>query len=286
MNSAISAFFGLLRWKLGRFLLGLFILRNKRAEQEQLFTRAWTFVHRLKWLFIGRQLYRNRFQTNWKNLMFIELVGAVKQHNPSFVPKLIIKNHQLLTDLVAQSSSIIVATIHTGTETSLNRMLEELGIKSSVIAASKNRPQRNSALIGLKGTVDIIARSGDTLLIARQKMREGMTICCCADFTIREIGTLYHDLYMATGLFDFAKWAGARIIYAIPTLSGTGEIIINLSKPNIDENNSTSAGLALDFIQFISTATKEKQTWKIGSWPLKTSYSHRQYSRYWINRAA
>lgn len=180
----------------------------------------------------------------------------------------------------------MVATIHTGTEACLNRMFEELGLGSVVIAASRIGTQRKAALFGLKGTVDIVGRSSDTFLIARRKMKDSKVICCCADFTVREIGTLYHDHFMATGLFDFAKLAKATIVYAIPTLSDTGEIIINLSDPGIDARSSTVEELARDFIRFISAVTKENRMWKIGAWTPKTPGSPPKYSKYWIARAS
>jgi hypothetical protein len=286
LNGLISALIGLARWKIGNALLKFFILRNRKSGKDKLFERGWMFVQRFHWFFSGRQLYRNRFQKNWRGFALIALVSAVKRYDASFAPKIVTKNHHLLTEPVKRDSPIVVATIHTGTETSLNRMFEELDMESAVIAASKSSPQRLSGLFGLKGTVDLINRSSDAFLIARRKMKDGKAICCCADFTIREAGTLYHDHYMATGLFDFAKRARARVIYAVSTVSEAGEIIINLAKPGIKEENSTAEELAHDFIVFISALTNENQVWRIGSWTPKTPDSPRQYSKYWIARVA
>ncbi len=286
LKGLISALIGHARWKIGGLLLKLFILRNRKAEQEQLFTQGWKFVHRFQWLFLGRQLYQNRFQKNWESFAFTELVRAVKKHNPLFVPKVITKNRELLAEPAKRGSPIMVATIHTGTEACLNRMFEELGMESAVIAASKIATQNKAALFGLKGTVDVIGRTSDTFLIARRKIKDGKVICCCADFTAREVGTLYHDRFLATGLFDFAKLAKAAIVYAIPTLSETGEITINLSQPGIDSKNSTVEELAQDFIRFVSVVTKENRVWKIGSWTPKMPGSPPKYSKYWIARAS
>jgi hypothetical protein len=286
LSSVISALAGLVRWNIGNILLKLFILRNRKLEQEQLFKRSWTFVQRFHWLFSGRQLYRNRFQRDWKSFVLSALVSEVTQRHPSFVPEVITKNRHVLTEPAKLGSPIVLATIHTGVETSLNRMFEELGVKSSVLAASKGSPQRLSALFGLKGTVDLIGRSSDSFLIARRKMKDGKAICCCADFTMREAGTLYHNHYMAPGLFDFAKWAKARVIYAVPLVSELGEIIINLSAPGISEENSTAEELAQDFILFNSTITKEKYNWNIRSWSSLLPGSPKQYKKYCIARHA
>lgn len=284
LRSVIFALTGLVRWETGNILLKLFILRNKRLEQDQLFDRSWTFVQRFRWLLSGRQLYRNRFQMNWKSFALISLVREVKRHHPSFAPAIITKNRHILTEPANQGSPIVVATIHTGTETSLNRMFEQLGVKSSVIAASGGSEQRRSALLGLKGKADFIQRSNDSFLMARRKMKDGKAICCCADFTIREAGTLYHDRYMAPGLFEFAKRAKAKVIYALPLVSDSGQIIINLSAPGIWEENSTAEELAHDFILFISTITSEKCNWKVGS-PQRPG-SQQLYRRYCIARPA
>jgi hypothetical protein len=280
-GSAAIAILGALRYKLGTHLLKLFILLNSKKSAPMLFVSGWTFIWATRWLFKGKEDYGNRYRISWRNFAYMQLLSGVKKIDPSFVPPLRVMTDDVLTRLVGQGHLLVIATIHARLVSSLNKMLEDLGIASSIIAISEET-RRVSKLFGLKGMVDIIPLDNDSLLVARQKLKAGRLVCCCADFTVRRSGTLYHDRYIAEGLFAFAVKSRARVVYALPNVTDRGEVVITVAPPTISETGSSPHDLATDFIRFIGGVQEERPDWSVGSWALRASSPHKQYDNFWV----
>jgi hypothetical protein len=99
---------------------------------------------------------------------------------------------------------------------------------------------------------------------------------------VRRSGTLYHDRYVAEGLFAFAVKSRARIVYALPNVTDQGEVVITVAAPTISETGSSPHDLATDFIRFIAGVQEERPDWSVGSWALRASSSVKQYDNFWL----
>jgi len=245
-----------------------------------LFASGWKFIWALRWFFKGKEDYGNRYWISWRNFAYMLLLSGVKRIDPSFVPPLCVINGEALRKL-ADDRPVILVTMHARLVSCINKMLEDLGIASSVVAISEDT-RRVSRLFGLRGEVDIIPLDSDSLVVARQKLKAGRFVCCCADFTVRRSGTLYHDRYIAEGLFTFAAKQHASIVYAVATVTEAGEVVVAMGVPKITVATSTPRDLATDFVRFAADAREELPAWKIGSWGLRASSSDKQYDNYWL----
>jgi hypothetical protein len=213
----------------------------------------------------------------------MRLLELVDRGGQRFTPGLHVLNDAALMDLVAEDAPTIVVAMHSRIEYVLNRILEERGIEYSVIAIS-SAAQRASELLGLKGRIDLVPLSSDTLLLARKKLREGKIVATSVDFTVREPGTLYHDKYVAESLFEFASERGAQLLYAHTSVSEDGNVVVRLSRPRIDEAQSSPRALANDFVDFVAALAAEPPHWKVGPWTLRTRSEIKQYDNFWVRR--
>jgi hypothetical protein len=279
--SALNALAGALRYKFGALLLRLFVGMNGKTAAPELFVSGWKFIWALRWLFRGKENYGNRYRISWRNFAYMQLLVKVKQRDPAFVPPLRIFGSELLTQLAEQKQPVLIVTIHARLISCLNKMLEDLGITSSVIAISDDT-LRVSKLFGLMGDVDIIPLNSDSLVIAHRKLKAGRLVCCCADFTVRRNGTLYHDRYIAESLFAFAAKARARVVYAVVNITEHGEVTINIAAPSIAETHAAPGELAMDFARFIADTNRQPPDWKVGSWALRASSPAKQYDNFCI----
>jgi hypothetical protein len=279
--SAAIALLGALRYKLGALLLRLFLHLNRHRPAPTLFASGWKFIWALRWLFEGKEDYGNRYWISWRNFAYMLLLVGVKRIDPSFVPPLRAVNEEALRRVAGDDRPVVLVTMHARLVSCINKVLEDFGIASSVIAISEDT-RRVSKLFGLKGEVDIIPLDSDSLVIARKKLKAGRLVCCCADFTVRRSGSLHHDRYVAEGLFTFAARQRASIVYALATVTEAGEVVINVYVPKITDSTNSPRDLAADFVRFAADTLEELPAWKIGSWGLRALSSDKQYDNYWL----
>lgn len=225
----------------------------------------------------------NRYGIDWKNFAFMRLLALADTGHDRFVPDIRVVNDAALSGLTEKKARIVVVTIHSRVDTVMNRVFEERGIPYSVIAIA-TAPQRSSRLLGLKGTVDLIPLGDDALLIARKKLTAGRVLCTCADFTLREPATLYHDNYVAVGLFEFARKSKAQLVYAFTKVTEDGSVEISLARPTLDEEHAPPDALARDFVDFIRAMSPDGRDWKIGPWTLRTTSPMKQHDNFWVRR--
>lgn len=281
--SVLAAIAGAVRYKLGQGLLTILVRRGNGRPAVKRFQSGWRFIWRFRWLFRGRELSGNRFGIDWKNYAFIHLMRSVNDGPDRFVPRVRVVNNAALTDLVEKNERVVVVTIHSRVDTALNRVFEERGIDYSVIAISTGT-QRSSTLLGLKGSVDLIPLTEDSLLTARKKLSSGRVLCTCADFTVRAPATLYHDNYVAEGLFDFARKCGAYLVYAFTKVCEDGTIEISMATPTLNEQRASPHALAVDFINFVHANSPDGRDWKVGPWTLRTASLIKQHDNFCVRR--
>jgi len=280
----MAAIAGALRYKLGQLLLTVLVRRKRNLPAEERFQSAWQFIQRYRWLFRGRELSSNRYGIDWKNFAFMRLLRLVGAGQGRFVPGIRVVNDAALTELVESKARVVVVTIHSRVETVMNRVFEERDIPYSVIAVA-TAPQRASEMLGLKGTVDLIPLGDDSLLIARKKLTDGRVLCTCADFTVRAPATLYHDNYIAVGLFEFARKCRARLVYAFTKVNEDGNVEISMARPTLDEEQASPVALAGDFVDFIRAISPDGRDWTVGPWTLRTASRRKQHDNFWVRRS-
>jgi len=251
---------------------------------EERFQSGWHFILRYRWLFRARMSSGNRYGIDWKNFAFMRLLGLVDAGQGRFVPGIRVVNDAALAGLAEKNTRIVVVTIHSRVDTVMNRVFEERGIPYSNIAIA-TAPQRFSKLLGLKGTVDLIPLGNDSLLIARKKLMDGRQLCTCADFTVRAPATLYHDKYVAVGLFEFARKCRAQLVYAFTKVTEDGTVEISMARPTLDEEHASPNALAGYFVDFIRAISPDGRDWKIGPWTLRTASRRKQHDNFCIMRS-
>jgi hypothetical protein len=132
--------------------------------------------------------------------------------------------------------------------------------------------------------VDIIPQSSDSFLIARKKLKDGILVTTCVDFSLRESGTFYHDVYIATEFFGFAKSCRAAVVYAVSMVSEDARVVTIFARPKIDEATATPQMLAADYVAFLQTVLPQQEDWKVASWGLKTASTERQFDNLCVRR--
>jgi hypothetical protein len=119
-------------------------------------------------------------------------------------------------------------------------------------------PQEELTILGGNSKLDVICRSKYSLVEARQKLRQGKWIVCCADV---ESGKTSEPLLMGTGIFHFAKRTDAEIMFAVAQVSNDGEIVVEFARGDANSNE-----IANDFIAFLDSVLMIKKKWKIVRW--------------------
>jgi len=225
------------------------------ASPEDLFSDLWNFCRHYKWLFALREYFANPLDLPLQNLVFKIVIEVVRDKYQAYKPKISVRTGEDISTLFNIEEKIIVVTIHTAVSSIMIEILQDLGIKASLIMRSE------VGLLGSNSKIDVILRSQDVFLIARRKLKEGRVICCCAD----EI-SMDNQLYVGTGIFDFANKMDAKIIYFIPQISDEGEVFIDLAAINNIREKLSSVDVAQDFVSFINAALEKKKTLKVSSW--------------------
>jgi hypothetical protein len=237
-------------------------------DPESQFSTLWKFGNDFCWLIKSRQYFRagyrqyfrNIYQVHWKILLFRCVVQIVKAKYPDYKPKILVRGRELIEEFLNSNEKVVVITIHNAWIcVSIIRMLRELGISSSMIAALNL--QQELEFVGGNFKLDRIHRSKSCLLEARQKLNERQWIVSCADET--QVGT--SELLMSTGIFDFAKKMQAQIIFAVAQVSNKGEIEIACGRPEISKALSANEN-AKEFIAFLDLVSMAKKKWRIGKW--------------------
>ncbi|MDQ6869124.1 MAG: hypothetical protein M3178_12265 [Pseudomonadota bacterium] len=241
-----------------KLLLGVRVHLSMGASPEDLFSDLWNFCRHYKFLFALGEYFPNRFHIPLQNFVFKNILEVVRTKYPAYKPNIRVRTSESISTLFNIEEKIIVVTVHTAISSIIIEILQELGIKSSFVMADASHRQ-----VGVLGynKIDVILRSQDVFLIARRKLKEGRVICCCVDER-----SIYNQLYVGIGIFDFAKIIDAKIIFFIPQISDEGEVFIYLAAINNTMEKLSSIDLAQDFVSFINATSEKKKTFEISSW--------------------
>jgi lysophospholipid acyltransferase (LPLAT)-like uncharacterized protein len=247
--------------KAGGLLLKVRICISRNKDPDTQLAILWAFGTKCVWLFKFRQYYSNPFHINWKTVLFRRALEIVKAKHPNYKPKIHVRGGEIIADFINSKAKVVVVTIHSFISISIIRALKEFGKEAVLIAVSDE--QQIAEIMGCDFKLNIIKRSKYALLQARQKLRQGNWIVCCADAP-----GAGGELLMVTGIFDFARKMEAQIIFAVAQVSSNGEIDIACGRTHVSEALSSSES-AKEFITFLDSVLTIKKKWRICSWKQK-----------------
>jgi hypothetical protein len=190
----------------------------------------------------------------WHNFLFLRILNIVHETYPAFTPKINVHSATALNDVFRLHRPVVLVTVHNIVSPGIVLALEERGVRAAMIV--REYPGQLLDALQCGAAIEVIYQSKQALLQARQKLRNGACIVCCADESVDG------QLWMRPGIFEFARKMEAQVIFGAAQVSRTGEIDITL-EPAPPEDNSPEA-MAEDFIQFRDGTLIFKKTWKIG----------------------
>lgn len=264
---AICAAGGFIRFEIGVLLLRNLIGRHRNDSPDALFDRAWRWALRFGFLFRGAALFRNGFGYPWKDILFLRLLEEMQGFGVAYMPRLRLLKRELLLQ-AADSPPLILVTVHSPVDAILNRVFEECGIRWTLLAARERAAQR-ARLLGLRTEVDIVERSSNTLLVLRQKLREGKLVAADVDYARRRRNSLYCDVFMSPAMFRLAAAVNAKVLYAKTRVNGDGLVEVEFGSPAVAANECTARDHAVDFMDWLRENQGDRRPWRIQEWSPK-----------------
>jgi len=233
----------------------LWLRLNRCSDPQSEFATLWQFGNNIRWLFAIRLHLKNPFQVPWQNFLFLRVLNIVKETYPSFAPTINIHSATVLGELFGKHDPVVLVTIHSAISPAIVLALEESNLSASMIV--QRYPEQLLETLKSDNRIDVIYKSNRALLLARQKLRNGTWIVCCADESVDG------QLWMRTEIFEFARKMKARILFASAQVSRKGEIdLVIRQAPAADRSLEATAE---KFIEFLDDTLPVKKTWKIGS---------------------
>lgn len=261
---AVLAIFGLARFQAGILWLGYFIKRNRNNSPDAVFREAWDKASRHDYFFRGVAMFRNRFSYDWKDIFFLRLLEEMEYQGIAYSPKLKLANAELLRQS-PPSRPLIVTTVHSPVDAILNRVFEECGINWTLLAAGEGATYKAN-LLGLGTTLDLVTRSSNTLLLLRQKLREGRLVCTNIDDAQRRPGSLFCDIFIAPAIFQLAISVKANVLYAYAMVGDDGVIEVEFGSPAIETSGCTAHDYADDFIAWLRNSQNDMRKRHVREW--------------------
>ncbi len=221
-----------------------------RPPSEQKFQRLWRVAKKHPFVLRAGPPGAEVFPQDPRNYIYLDLFQAFDRLNIDFAPRVTPVNERPFLGLLATKAPLMLLAPHSEIATSLNPLLERLSVDWAVISSS-DEVKRRSKWLGMKGTVATIPDSSDCLLIARQGMRQGKVIFCCPDFPLYDQKTGRFHAVISPVAFDFARRAGAKLIYGMPVLTDDGGIDYHFSDPRNAMDHASAEALVADFLDYI-----------------------------------
>jgi hypothetical protein len=237
----------------GRLVLKSRLWLSRCGDPQSEFATLWQFGNNHRRLFAIRQHLNNPFQVPWQNFLFLRVLNIVKETYPTFTPAINIRGSTALGDLFGRHDPVVVITIHSLISPAIVLALEESNLSASMIVMEYPEELLHTLKSGKR--IDIIYLSNWALLLARQKLRNGTSIVCCADDVAEA------QLLMRTRIFEFAQKMEARILFALAQVSQMGEIDIVIRQAAAADKSPKR--LVENFLEFLGDTLPVKKTWKI-----------------------
>lgn len=249
----LQAILGLLRSSLGFALLRRNLRRFETRNLEERYRLAWTAVRQFRWLLEGRAHHGNRFRICWRNFVAAKIIRSVL--GPGNYPDWLLKveGGEFANIGSSQITVPLVVGIHSRNSDAIMAALRHLGLNPVMVR---------------QGPVEAVLPSGnlladpDVLIRIRKTLREGRPVLALADFTRRRPGTLYHDQYLSSALFEAGNRIGAPVIFAAVSVGMDGRVCV-VFQPSAShvQRNLNLEEVQKTFRQFIGQTTGTAAAW-------------------------
>jgi len=257
------------RVALGKLWLRAYVRLHWGTDPDARMKSIWAAARRLRILFAGAEVYHNRFGRDWRDWLLLWILREMHRVRLQVTPRVRIRGIELLLSNADRRIRTIVVTTHSPVDAVLNRVFQENGFASTLLAKKNDRIVRKARLLGLQGELDTIARTSDALLIMRRKLNEGRLIVACVDFTLPRTGSFRVDLLVSPAMFELAKSVRASLLYADTWVSADGAIDVAFGQPGIDMAASSADMLAGDFISWLHGELGDRRKLRVMKWQRK-----------------
>jgi len=247
------------RARAGGILFKIRLAISGDMDAESQFTTLWKFGTNYRWLFRLREYYSNPYQFPWETFLFIRILAIVNADYANYKPKIKLIGDEIIAQLISARERVILVTIHSFVGLCILSILRDFGIQTTLVAYSDQR--RDLELLACATAVDFIPPTEKILLCAREKLKQGRWLVCSVDYP-RDWSGLSRELLIGTAIFDFAGKLQAKVVFAAPQVTKTGEISVTFSRKQLSMSPNESAK---ELITFLNSVLIRKKKWKIRS---------------------
>ncbi|GGE45394.1 hypothetical protein [Actibacterium pelagium] len=212
---------GLVRFQVGRAILGIYALTLSGKSAEQTHLLKWSLANKLSFLLRGRELYVNRYRCAWTNHLGNSFARRLLKSSGEQSWLYELDGASRACGLASETGPALVIGTHVKVGFARLHVLKELG--HDVVQIAKPRRNPKKAFDVVKKT-DYISTDQATLLSIRKALKEGKSISVLADFTRREACSLTHQLYLSSAIFETAHLLAAPVLISTCTMTREGRV--------------------------------------------------------------
>lgn len=256
----VSRVFDVLRVKLALFILQLSIFSNRAHDHDTVFRAAWALSKRLGFLFNAFSSSGNPWGYEVRHVVYLRLLRLLHRQKPGYIPKVTVVNEDVFAHMARSTSPTIIVTVHSPTDTVISRILEDRGIKSSLLAANPQTVGERAALLGCRGQLDFIAQTENTLLQIRRDLRRNRVVHLCIDF--REDNSASPALFMSSAVFRISELMTLNIVFLDTRITADGCISVYTHVHDTAETTGPD-GIASAFVHWLKTTHGHTRDWTI-----------------------
>lgn len=236
--------------------------RNRQLPPDEALKEALEFAHRNAFLFSRRSGLKNRFDTNWQNLVFNDALGAIQLRHPDFAPPTIIHGRDILKGAVASGRRLVMISVHTGLMESSMKVLDEEGCRIAFLRTRKP-PANWLAPYRLTRRPNVILPDSDSLLLARKALKSGSVVYGCVDFTLKQSGSLISNRHVSLGLFEFARRNGASLLFSNARADAQGVVHTHFGQSTLIDSATDIFQFGQEFCDFVDATSAKLTDWSI-----------------------
>lgn len=258
----LSELIALRKIKLALSILQLNMLYNRSKDHEAVFQSAWALSKRLDFLLSAFSCAGNPRGYQVHQVVYLRLLRLLHRIKPGYVPNVTVINEHVLTDLARSEVPAIIATIHSPVDVILHRILQERGIRSSLLAANHATVAEKARVLGCEQQPDFIANSENTLLQFRRKLRQNKSVHLCVDYSDNSSGI--NELFISSATFRLAGTMTANVIFSDACVTRAGHIELHLQAYNVARTPDPD-DIADAFLRWLKQVRGHDRTWTITS---------------------
>lgn len=236
-------------------ILILYNSRTRLQPPKVRLERAWRFVQRFPVFFRIRAIYKNRFRSNWQNVVFSELLEELTDKAEGLVPSGVVHGQDVLQAALASERPLVVITVHSGLVRMALKALAGQGFDVAFLAVKKPDSDWLSSY-ELEKRVEVIIAGSSALFALRNALKRSKVVCSCVDFTVRQPGSLHHSLFVGNGLFAFARRLKANTVFCYCKVDRSGIVHIYFGCPTLDTDKVDIDTHVRNFISFVEGVAK------------------------------